>query len=297
MKVEKLDSENISAALSLINGTYGNVHGFTPLTADDWNAKENASCFLGFVDEKLVSLTYGSISEKDKGRIHWACAQENFRGECYTLLPMEKCIADLKTKGAKQIRVDSWLDAPYRRMLSHFESKGIDVGHDHLLMRLDMQQYRHQLPALKSGYMLRTFRSGDQKTWANVKNAVFGSSSTPKEFWKQNYQGVEMTSDFDPAGFFFAEKGGQVIGICAGLVLHKRQKMGGTFPGSIGWTGILEGHRGVGLGRALMMSSLNYLDDKGVKITEIGTQFYRTPAVNLYEDLGFRIHTASFYLT
>ena len=106
-----------------------------------------------------------------------------------------------------------------------------------------------------------------------------------------------MTSDFDPAGFFFAEKGGQVIGICAGLVLHKRQKMGGTFPGSIGWTGILEGHRGVGLGRALMMSSLNYLDDKGVKITEIGTQFYRTPAVNLYEDLGFRIHTASFYLT
>ena len=29
-------------------------------------------------------------------------------------------------------------------------------------------------------------------------------------------------------------------------------------------------------------------------MTEIGTQFYRTAAVNLYESLGFRIHTASF---
>ncbi len=296
MKVEKLNAKNISAALSLINRTYADVHGFTPLTESDWNIEESASCFLGFLDEKLVSLAYGPIAEKDKGRVRWACSRENARSKCYTLLPMERCIIDLKYKGAKQIRVDSWLDAPYRRMLSHFESKGIHVEHDHLLMRLDMRQYRRQLPALKSGYTLRTFRSGDQATWANVKNAVFGSSSEPKAFWKQDFQGVKMTSDFDPKGFFFAEKDGQLVGICAGLVLHNRQKMGGTFPGSIGWTGILEGHRGIGLGRALMMSALNYLDDKGIKITEIGTQFYRTAAVNLYESLGFRIHTASFNL-
>lgn len=132
MKVENLNAKNISAALSLINRTYADVHGFTPLTESDWNIKESASCFLGFLDEKLVSLAYGSIAEKDKGRVRWACSRENARSECYTLLPMEKCITDLKYKSAKQIRVDSWLDAPYRRMLSHFESKRIHVEHDHL---------------------------------------------------------------------------------------------------------------------------------------------------------------------
>ena len=60
MKVEKLDSKNISVALSLINRTYADVHGFTPLTESDWNVEENVSCFLGFLDEKLISIVLWS---------------------------------------------------------------------------------------------------------------------------------------------------------------------------------------------------------------------------------------------
>ena len=113
----------------------------------------------------------------------------------------------------------------------------------------------------------------------------------------QTFSGVNKKLDFAPEGFFFAEKQGEPVGICAGIVLHDRKKIGGTFPGVIGWTGVHEDHRGGGLGRALMVSSLNYLHDRGIAVTEIGTQFYRTAAVNLYESLGFHIHTASFTIS
>lgn len=295
LTVEKLNTNNRNAALSLINSAYDNVHGFQLLTAADLSALEQAGFFaLGSMDSKLVSFAYGSMVEEGLGEIRWAGVPDNFRGECHSLLPMRACIKYLKNKGAKQIGVSNWLDAPYRQMLSHFEREEIEVKHDHLILRLDMRNYTPQPPPIKAGYNLRTFREDDEQTWADVKNAVFGSSSTPEEFWTQTFSGVNKRLDFAPEGFFFAEKNGEPVGICAGIALHDRKKIGGTFPGVIGWTGVHEDHRGVGLGRALMVSSLNYLHNRGIAVTEVGTQFYRTAAVNLYESLGFHIYTAWF---
>ena len=295
LTIEKLNTKNRDAALSLINDAYDNVHGFETLTSTDLDALEQSGFFaLGSMDGKLVSFAYSSMVEEGLGEIRWAGVPNNFRGECHSLPPMQRCINYLRDKGAKQIGVSSWLDAPYRQMLSRFELDGVEVKHDQLILRLDMRNYTPQPPPIKAGYNLRTFRENDEQTWADVKNAVFGSSSTPEQFWDQNFLGVNKRLDFAPEGFFFAEKDGVPVGICAGIVLHDRKKIGGTFPGGIGWTGVHENHRGVGLGRALMISSLNYLHDRGIVVAEVGTQFYRTAAVNLYESLGFRIHTASF---
>ena len=295
LTVEKLNIENRDAALSLINGAYDNVHGFEPLTPTDLNALEQSGFFvLGSMDGKLVSFAYSSMVEEGLGEIRWAGVLDNFLGECHSLPPMQACINYLRDKGAKQIGVSNWLDAPYRQMLSHFEREEIEVKHDHLILRLDMRNYTPQPPPIKAGYNLRTFREGDEQTWADVKNAVFGSSSAPEEFWTQTFSGVNKKLDFAPEGFFFAEKDGEPVGICAGIVLHNRKKIGGTLPGVIGWTGVHEDHRGVGLGRVLMVNSLNYLHNRGIAVTEIGTQFYRTAAVNLYESLGFHIYTAWF---
>ena len=295
LTVEELNIENRDAALSLINEAYDNVHGFETLTSTDLDALEQSGFFaLGSMESKLVSFAYSSMVEEGLGEIRWAGVPDSFRGECYSLPPMQGCINYLRNKGAKQIGVSSWLDAPYRQMLSHFEREEIEVKHDQLILQLDMWNYTPQPPPIEPGYNLRTFRENDEQTWADVKNAVFGSSSTPEQFWDQNFLGVNKRLDFAPEGFFFAEKDGEPVGICAGIVLHNRKKIGGMFPGGIGWTGVHEDHRGFGLGRALMISSLNYLHDRGIAVTEVGTQFYRTAAVNLYESLGFRIHTASF---
>ena len=293
--VDTLNTKNRDAALSLINEAYDNVHGFEPLTPTDLDALEQSGSFaLGSMDGKLVSFAYSLMVEEGLGEIRWAGVPDNFRGECHSLPPMQECINYLRDKGARQIAVSSWLDAPYRQMLRRFELERVEVKHDQLILRLDMRNYAPQPPPIEAGYNLRAFRENDEQTWADVKNAIFGSSSTPEEFWNQNFLGVNKQLDFAPDGFFFAEKDGEPVGICAGIVLHDRKKIGGTFPGGIGWTGVHEDHRGVGLGRALMVSSLNYLHDRDIAVTEVGTQFYRTAAVNLYESLGFRIHTASF---
>ena len=295
LTVEELHIENQDAALSLVNDTYDNVHGFELLTLTDLNTLKQSGFFaLGSMDGKLVSFAYSSMVEEGLGEIRWAGVPDNFRGECHSLPPIQECIKYLKGKGAKQIGVSSWLDAPYRQMLSRFELDGVEIKHDQLILRLNMRNYMPQPPPIAPGYNLRTFQEGDEQTWAEVKNVVFGSSSTPEQFWNQNFLGVNKRLDFAPDGFFFAEKDGEPVGICAGIVLHDRKKIDGTFPGGIGWTGVREDHRGVGLGRALMISSLNCLHDRGIAVTEVGTQFYRTAAVNLYESLGFRIHTASF---
>ena len=295
LTVEELNIKNRNAALSLINDAYDNVHGFERLTAADLDALEQSGFFaLGAVDGKLVSFAYSSMVEEGEGQIRWVGVPDQFRGECRSLPPMQACINYLKDKGAQRIGVANWLDAPYRQMLNHFEREEIEVEHDQLILRLDMRNYTPQPPPIQAGYNLRTFREDDEQTWADVKNAVFGSSSTSEEFWAQTFLGVNKRLDFAPEGFFFAEKDGEPVGICAGIVLHDRKKIGGTLPGGIGWTGVHEGHRGVGLGRALMVSSLNYLHDRGVAVTEVGTQFYRTAAVNLYESLGFQIYTAWF---
>ena len=142
LSLEKLNAQNRNAALSLINKTYHNVHGFELLTTTDLDVLEKSGCFtLGSMYGKLVSFAYGSMVEAGLGEIRWAGVPDNFRGECHSLPPMWACIKYLKDKGAKQIGVSSWLDAPYRQMLSHFEREEIEVKHDHLILRLDMWNY------------------------------------------------------------------------------------------------------------------------------------------------------------
>ena len=297
MTVEQLNVRHADAVLALLNAAYADVDGFTPVTQANFNALEKSGFFsVARINEQCIGCAYAAVEKEGRGVIRWVCVAKGFRGKCHSIPLIQVCIDHLKAQSVQAIRVANWLDAPYRPGVSYFESKAIPFEHDQLVMRLDMRKYTPQPPVIKTGYTIRHFREGDEKTWAKVQNTIFDSSSTPKDFWQQGFLGVNKHADFDESGFFFPEKDGEAVGICAGLILHDRVKINGTFPGGIGWTGVIEAHRGSGLGRALMVSSLNYLADKGIAMTEVGTQFYRTTAVNLYEGLGFCIHRASFDL-
>ena len=152
LTVEKLNAKNRNAALSLINSAYEDVHGFEPLTAADLSALEQSGFFaLGSIDGKLVSFAYSYMVEEGLGEIRWAGVPNSFRGECHSFPPMQACINNLEDRGAKRIGVANWLDAPYRQMLSHFEREGIEVEHDQLILRLDMQHYTPQPPPDSKG--------------------------------------------------------------------------------------------------------------------------------------------------
>jgi len=296
MNTGRLNPQNLDIARCLINDVYDNTEGFEFWQAEEIIASKEPTAFAGWVGSELVSFAYGNMINHCQGIIHWACSKRNFRDKCFSFEPIKACVLDLQKKGANKIHVSKWLDGPYRQLIESLNLSGIRIEHGQLTLRLNMQNYNNNPPTTKSGYQLRRFREGDEKIWAQVKNEIFASSSTASDFWTQNYLGVNMRSDFDPLGFFFAEHNGYPVGICAGLVLHDRKKIDGSYPGGIGWTGVSERCRSVGLGRSLMLSALNYLNDNGIIVTEVGTQFYRTAALNLYESLGFRIHLSSFNL-
>ena len=296
MKTERLQRKNIDLAVSFLNDTYVNTEGFEKVNTEDIEESKEAITFTGRIGSELVSIVHGKMLDLSNGGIDWACVKKGVRGECYSVEPIKACIIELQEKGVNRIHVFRWLDSPYRRVVKSLESFGAQVKHGQLTLCLGMDTFKGKTKPIKSEYRLRSFREGDDQTWAKVKNAIFGGSSIALDFWSQDFLGVDIESDFDPRGFFFAEHKGVPIGICAGIVLHNRKKIGGSYIGGIGWTGVVEEHRGEGLGRALMMESLNYLAEKEVLITEVGTQFYRTAALNLYESIGFRIEVSSFDL-
>ena len=103
----------------------------------DLNALAESGFFaLASADGKPVRFACGSMAEDGEGQIHSAGVTQDFRGECFSLPPMQACVNSLRDKGAKRIGVANWLDAPYRQMLSHFELDAIEVEHVHLTLRL-----------------------------------------------------------------------------------------------------------------------------------------------------------------
>ena len=58
--------------------------------------------------------------------------------------------------------------------------------------------------------------------------------------------------------------------------------------GSLG-IGVIDGYRGLGVGRALMKATLHAAQQKGLTRIELTVREHNIRAINLYEDLGFVI--------
>jgi len=59
---------------------------------------------------------------------------------------------------------------------------------------------------------------------------------------------------------------------------------------------VARGHRGKGLGTALMAKALNRLKTDGVKVIELGVDGNNLPALRLYRKFGFEVQATHFYI-
>jgi GNAT superfamily N-acetyltransferase len=195
------------------------------------------------------------------------------------------------------VNLEGWVDTPYTEFVHGLESRGFRVTHREITLVGDLRAWRGPVPPDPPGYVVRSYRPGDESGWASVRATAFGRSAPPTaEFWEQDFRGVQFRTDFDPGGFFFAQTlddTEQVVGICAGIAAPRRPAPHGAGVGIIGWTGVNPEHRGRGLGRVLFARSLDYLARRGVTYCEVGTQYYRTAAVRMYESFGFEIRSGT----
>lgn len=81
-----------------------------------------------------------------------------------------------------------------------------------------------------------------------------------------------------------------IVADCATIQgMKKRRKTG-----SIQNVGVIPEHRGLGLGRALLLKSLRGFRDARMKRVSLEVTAENLPAVSLYESLGFRIARTTF---
>jgi mycothiol synthase len=127
-------------------------------------------------------------------------------------------------------------------------------------------------PDLPEGVTVRTFVPGqDEAGWLGLNSRAFASHPEQGRWTGADLDLREREPWFDPAGFFLAERGDQANPV-----------------GEVYVIGVDPAERGTGLGRALTLTGLRYLRDRGMPEVMLYVDETNTAAIRLYGSLGFR---------
>jgi len=157
------------------------------------------------------------------------------------------------------------------------------------LWKMRMTTAEADLPeaVLPDGVSLRQFIPGqDEDAWLAVNRAAFSHHPEQGSLTRADLAARMEEDWFDPAGFLLAvDNGGRVVGFHWTKV-HPRH---GSHPaiGEVYVVGVAPEAQGSGLGKALTLAGIKYLQDLGLHAVMLYTDADNTPAVSLYRRLGF----------
>jgi mycothiol synthase len=150
-------------------------------------------------------------------------------------------------------------------------------------------------PRVADGVTIRTFVIGrDEDAWTDLNARAFARHPEQGSWTREDLGLREREPWFDPDGFFLAERGAKLVGF-HWTKIHSSGS-GDAEPGEhepigeVYVVGVDPGEQGTGLGRALTLIGLRYLRGKGLPAVMLYVDESNTPAIRLYESLGF-IHT------
>ncbi|MDH6112193.1 mycothiol synthase [Kitasatospora sp. MAP12-15] len=141
-----------------------------------------------------------------------------------------------------------------------------------------------------AGVTLRTFRPGvDDEQWLRLNALAFAHHPEQGSWTAQDLADRIAEPWFDPAGFFLAYRGEQLVGFHWTKV-HPATEAEPAL-GEVYVVGVDPAEQGNGLGRALTAAGLRHLArDRGLSTVLLYVDADNPAAVRVYERLGFAIH-------
>jgi mycothiol synthase len=139
------------------------------------------------------------------------------------------------------------------------------------------------LPAVSvpAGVRIAAFEAGrDEGAWLKVNSRAFAHHPEQGLWTLDDLLQREAEPWFDPAGFFLAWRGDQLIGF-------HWTKVHPDGLGEVYVVGVDPDGQGMGLGRALTLAGLEHLAARGASAVLLYVDESNVAAVGLYEDLGF----------
>jgi mycothiol synthase len=151
----------------------------------------------------------------------------------------------------------------------------------------DLWQMVRPLPAEGAwSVATRPFVPGqDEVAWVEVNNRAFDWHPEQGGWTVADVEAREREPWFDPEGFLLHERDGRLAGFCWTKVHDQHDPP----LGEIYVIAVDPDFTGLGLGRALTLAGLDHLARRGLTVGMLYVDATNTPAVRLYESLGFTL--------
>ncbi|MER6532410.1 mycothiol synthase [Streptomyces sp. 900105755] len=189
----------------------------------------------------------------------------------------------LLTASGKRLRV--WAHGGHSAARHLAQVLGLTLFRELRQMRRSLTDLDLPDPKLPEGVTVRAFVPGrDDAAWLAVNAAAFAHHPEQGSLTQRDLDDRKAQPWFDPAGFFLAERGGELLGFHWTKV-HDAEGLGEVYV-----LGVSPTAQGGGLGKSLTTIGLRHLAERGLPTAMLYVDADNTAAVAVYERLGFVTH-------
>ncbi|MFB7595647.1 mycothiol synthase [Streptomyces sp. NPDC056160] len=186
----------------------------------------------------------------------------------------------LLAASGKRLRV--WAHGGHSAARHLAQVLGLTLFRELRQMRRPLTDFDLPEPVLPQGVTVRAFVPGqDDAAWLAVNAEAFAHHPEQGSLTQRDLDARKAEPWFDPSGFFLAEREGRLAGFHWTKV-HAEEGLGEVYV-----LGVRPGAQGGGLGKALTVTGLRHLAERGLPTAMLYVDADNKAAVSVYERLGF----------